>query len=264
MTLLIVIILSIIQGAAEFLPISSSGHLVIAYRIFNVTGNTVLLSVILHIATLFSVIIIYRKRLYELIKHPFCKTNWCIVITTIITIIMVLFFKKSIESSFSGEYLYICFIITAVMLFVADNFNFWKSKKVIDNKPINFFQATIVGVAQGIACFPGISRSGSTISSGLIVGIDKNKVADYSFIISIPIIIASLILEIVEYVKSPSIIAFNFFELAVGFIVAFIVGLLCIKLLIKFVKNKNLTIFSFYLLILSIFLILNDNLLFLF
>ena len=284
MNYLIIIILSIIQGATEFLPISSSGHLVLFYRIFNIEDNTILLSVILHLATLCSVVVFYRKELWSLIKKPFSKPVLYLGISTILTLSIAILLMPSIENSFSGKNLPLCFIITAIILVIAENIDILLPKRksmVFDNisktketkKPFckhnptffhnlpNLKQAIGMGIVQGFATFPGISRSGSTIASGLILGAKKEGSANYSFLMSIPIILGSLILEVYKYIKSPVPLTFNILELSLGFVVAFIVGLLCIKLMLKFVSNQKLTIFSFYLLFLSLFLILNDKLL---
>ena len=129
---------------------------------------------------------------------------------------------------------------------------------------INTKQALFVGVAQGLAIFPGISRSGSTIAMGLMCGVKKSEVADFSFLLSIPIIIASLLFEIIDVSVNKIAIGFNPLTLFTGFIFSFLSGLICIKLMLKFVKKSKLYWFSFYLVMLSIFLILNSYVLFLF
>ena len=276
MKYLIILILSAIQGATEFLPISSSGHLVLFYRIFKIEDNQILLSVILHLATLCSVLIYYRKELFSLLKKPFSKPTAYLFLSTILTLIIALLLMPVIENSFSGNYLPYFFMLTAIILFVSENIktkrssikNFnYKNSPYCKSNP-NFFsslpnlkQAIGMGIIQGFATFPGISRSGSTIATGLILGGEKEGIANYSFLMSIPIILGSLLLEIIKYLKEPSPLYFNFLELSFGFIIAVFVGLLCIKLMLKFVKSQKLTIFAFYLVILSLFLIINDKVL---
>lgn len=268
----IIIILGIVQGATEFLPVSSSGHLVLFYNIFGITGNTILLSVILHVATLFAVVFVYYKDIAKLIKNPFCKTNKLLVVATIPTILLVLLFKKFIEESFGGQWLIIGFIITAIVLVVAEYMgkknessrqNVFRKQAGIENNNItnlniSYKQGIVIGVAQGLASFPGISRSGSTIAAGLMAGVSKNEVANFSFLLSIPIILASLGYEMLGFfTEGGSAMAFNFGALSVGFLFAFISGLLCIKLMLAFVKKQKLTWFSLYLLALSTFMVLN-------
>lgn len=273
----VVIILGLVQGACEFLPVSSSGHLVVFYNIFGITENTVLLSVILHAATLMSVIFCYYKDIIKLIKHPFCKTNKMLFAATIPTIIIVLLLKSTVEKTFSGNFVIVGFLITAVVLVVSQIVENKNNKKMpnklfslqngsqnITNLNISFSQAVFVGIAQGLAIFPGISRSGSTIATGLIAGVNKKEIADFSFLLSIPIILAGLLFEIFEVATGAVSMPFNALSLSVGFVASFVSGLLCIKLMLKFVKKSKLHWFSVYLILLSVFLILNNYVLFLF
>lgn len=262
--LLILIILGIIQGLTEFLPVSSSGHLLLFYDIFGVKGDTLLLSILFHIATLLAVVIYYRKDIIKLIKNPFCKTNIKIAITSIFTVLVYLLLKPIIDSTFNGEYLFVFFILTAVILYISDYVaekNIIVKRQInlpstydITNLPITYKQAIIIGLSQGLACIPGISRSGTTIATARIMGID-NSSTTFSFLISIPIIIGSLILNIIE---GGSIAVESYVGVILGFISAFIVGLLAISLMIKLVKKCKLIYFSYYLLIVATFLVLND------
>ncbi len=281
MAIWIIIILGIVQGTSEFLPISSSGHLVLFYNIFNITDNTILLSVILHVATLLAVVLCYYKQIFELIKNPFCETNKKLLVATIPTVIIVILLKSLVEKTFSGDFIIIGFLITALVLLISqikeNKVNKLKNKYFvtqpniylsknhnITNLNISYKQALLIGTAQGIAVFPGISRSGSTIATGLISGVSKQEVADFSFLLSIPIIIGGLLFELIDVVKGEASLNIGWLSLSVGFLFSFISGLVCIKLMLKFVKSKKLTWFSLYLVLLSTFLILNKYFLFLF
>ena len=272
MSVWIIILLGIVQGASEFLPISSSGHLVVLYNVFGVQDNTILLSVILHIATLIAVVICYFKDILELIKHPFCNTNKKLIVATIPTATIVLILKSLVEKTFSGSFVIVGFLITAIVLLISQKLgnsnknNVFKTQSGgfvtktahITNLNITYKQAFCVGVAQGIAIFPGISRSGSTIATGLICGVNKTDAADFSFLLSIPIIVAGMLFELIDVATGKAVLNISVFGLLVGFVLSFLSGLLCIKLMLKFVKNKKLTWFSFYLIGLSCFLILNE------
>ena len=271
MEIIVFLILGVIQGLTEFLPISSSGHLILFYKLFGLEIDTMTLSILLHIATLLSVIVYYRKTLIILIKNPFCKTNLKILVTTLTTCLLVLVFKPIIDKTFNTDYLFAFFIITAFLLILSD---YMSSKKELSNltnptsintktliRPeditninISYFQAFIIGLSQGVACIPGISRSGTTIATAKIIGVRKD-VSTYSFIISIPIIIASLILDIASGGNLNNV---NIIGLILSMIVCFVIGLLSIKVMTNFVKNNKLTIFSYYLLALATFLILNN------
>lgn len=278
MAILVIIILGIVQGACEFLPISSSGHLVLFYNIFGIQQNTILLSVILHVATLFSVVVCYYKSIVKLIKNPFCHTNKMLVVATIPTVLIVLILKNVVEKSFDGNFIIIGFLATALILIGSQiletkelnktqNISFLSQSGMsgdITHININYKQALFVGIAQGFAVFPGVSRSGSTISMGLACGVKKSEVADFSFLLSIPIIIASLLFEIVDVAVNKIKIEFSVAQLGLGFLFSFVSGLVCIKLMLSFVKKSKLYWFAIYLILLSVFLILNSYVLFLF
>ena len=190
MEIIVFLILGVIQGLTEFLPISSSGHLILFYKLFGLEIDTMTLSILLHIATLLSVIVYYRKTLIILIKNPFCKTNLKILVTTLTTCLLVLVFKPIIDKTFNTDYLFAFFIITAFLLILSD---YMSSKKELSNltnptsintktliRPeditninISYFQAFIIGLSQGVACIPGISRSGTTIATAKIIGEEK-------------------------------------------------------------------------------------------
>lgn len=267
MSIWILLLLAIVQGLTEFLPVSSSGHLVLLYDWFGIEDGTILLSVLMHIATLFSVLIYYRKEVIQLVLHPLCNTNRKMLVTTIVTCGVVLLIKPLIDKMFGGAYLFVFFLITAILLFVSDYMAERKglmsrtsgsfrdgivASEAIDITDIgvSYRQAIIIGLTQGVACIPGISRSGSTIAVGRIVG--AKDVTKYSFLISIPIIIASLIMELVS---GGSLAGGNVVALIFAMIICFFVGLLCIRVMTKIVNNNRLTIFAYYLIGLSIVLI---------
>ena len=274
------VIIGFIQGVGEFLPISSSGHLVLFYTLFNVNQDTILLSVFLHMATLFSVLYVYRDQILKLVKNPFCKTNKLLVVATIPTVIIALLLKGLISESFDLNFVIFGFLITAVVLGVADYISennclitqnngaklhlvnnskyVLKSNNVvicqqtsttnlrdITDIGISYKQAFIMGIAQGVACFPGISRSGSTIATGLLLKGDKGEIATFSFLLSIPIIIGSMILSLFDISHSSLRIATS--SLVFSCLVSFLVGIISIRLLNKFVKQQKLSYFSFYL-----------------
>ena len=265
MTFWILIILGIIQGLTEFLPISSSGHLVLLYKIFGIENDTILLSIILHIATLLAVIVYYRKDIWSLIRHPLCNTNRKIIVTTLFTCIMALILKPIIDLAFDGSSLSIFFVITGILLWISDWYASKPSKKTlnlsnsisafdIENLPLTYRQAIVIGISQGVACIPGISRSGTTIATSRILGLNAIS-AKYSFLISIPIIIASLLLEILSGATLSNI---SILGLILSFILCFLVGLLCIKIMTKSLQKNTLKYFSIYLFILALFMTINS------
>ena len=240
------IFIGFIQGLTEFLPISSSGHIVLFGSMFNL-DNLLLISVVAHIGTLFAVIFCYRKRLYTLIRHPFNKTNLNLIIATIPTVILVLLFNTFFEDSFSTKTLIWGFLISAVLLFIAD----FKKDSM---KPITKRSALYMGLAQGLALLPGISRSGSTLVCGLLVGVEKNEALDFSFLMSIPIIIASAVYESFKLFSAQ--ITINWLGIFIVMITSFIFGILSIKIMLKLVKKNKLYFFSIYLIVLSLIILI--------
>ena len=240
------ILIGFIQGITEFLPISSSGHIVLFGSFFEL-DNLLLISIVAHIGTLFAVLFCYRKRLFELVKQPKQKTNLFLIIATIPTIIIVLLFNKFFEDNFSTKTLIWGFLISAILLIVAD-------LKKESNKPINKKSALYMGIAQGLALLPGISRSGSTLVCGLLVGTEKNDALDFSFLMSIPIIIASAVYESFKLFSCQ--ITVNWLGIFIVMLTSFIFGILSIKIMLKIVKKNKLYYFSIYLIALSLLILL--------
>lgn len=235
-----------IQGFTEFLPISSSGHIVLFGSLFDL-DNLLLVSVVAHIGTLFAVLFCYRKKLTALIKKPFNKTNINLLIATIPTVIMVLLFNSFLEDNFGTSALVWGFLISAILLIIAD-------LKKEEHKSITKKSSLCMGISQGFALLPGISRSGTTLMCGLILGVDKQEALDFSFLMSIPIILASAVWEGVKLFSSQ--ITIDFFGIFIIMLSSFIFGILSIKFMLKIVRKNKLYYFSIYLIALSILVLL--------
>ena len=244
----ILVVLGIVQGLCEFLPISSSGHLVLLSRWFGVE-DSLFVSIILHIATLLSIFVVLRKEVFSLIRHPFSKDSLQLSISTIITCVVAIILMPFISTSFEGEFLPWAFLITSALLFIVEKLSKTTNHK---NKELSFKQAVIIGLAQGLAIFPGISRSGATISAGVLSGADREKSAKFSFLVSIPIIIASLIMEIIKIVILGETISVNPWGLILSFLIAFLIGVVSIKFMIKVTSKTNFKWFSIYLIFIAI------------
>lgn len=239
------ILIGFIQGITEFLPVSSSGHIVLFGSLFEL-DNLLLLSVVAHIGTLFAVIFCYRKQIVELIKKPFNPTNLCLIIATVPTVVMVLIFNNFLEANFSIHVLVWGFLLSALLLAVADF-------KKTNNKPINKRNALYMGIAQGLALLPGISRSGATLTCGLLVGVEKQKALDFSFLMSIPVIIASAVYESFKLFSCQ--LTINWLGIIIVMITSFVFGILSIKIMLKLVNKNKLIYFSFYLILLSLIIL---------
>ena len=244
--LLIVIILAVVQGFCEFLPVSSSGHIVLLHNLFNLQCDIVSLNIILHLATALSVIVMYRKQIWWLIKNPLSKQSVNLVLSTAVTVVFILLFKPLLDNVLNGKFLAVSFLITAGILVIATVVN----KKYVSVSPVTTKTALIMGLFQGIAVSPGISRSGTTLCAGLVCGSQKGAVADFSFLLSLPIIILGAVYDFLF--ETPNFSGILWWQLLIGFIVAFICGIISIKVTKALAEKTKLWVFSIYLTILSI------------
>ena len=241
---LVLFFMGLVQGLTEFLPVSSSGHLVLLANIFNVE-ESLFISILLHVATLLSICVVFCKDIFALLRHPFSKNTLMLVVATIPTCLIALVLMPFIKSSFGGSFLPVAFLITATILVITELF-------AKNTKEFSYKTAIIMGIAQGFAVFPGISRSGATISAGLLSKGDKKECAKFSFLMSIPIILLSLIMEIYEGISGGINISYPISAIIISFIVAFLSGIFAIKFMMKLTEKGKLWWFSCYLLLLSL------------
>lgn len=266
------VILGLVQGLGEFLPISSSGHLALLQYFFDIKGDSVLFfTVMLHLGTLISVFIIYWKDIVELIKelgavikdiftgkglrvnaNPTRKLGFLIIVATIPTALIGLLFNDMFEG-FYGSLLAIGIglLFTGTILMIGEKMS--GGKRMATEMP--FRSAVFVGIMQGIAITPGVSRSGSTLFGGLVTRLNREFAVKFAFLISIPSILGSVVLELPKAV-SQGLDMSLVFPMLVGMAVAAISGLVAIKTMIKLVSNKKLSVFSFYTWILGAFVII--------
>ena len=247
MTIPAAIFYGILQGLTEFLPVSSSGHLVLFNKIFGTNCDFVFFSVLLHLATLLAVLIVLWKDIKFLFKNPFSKPAKMLYSATIPTILIVLCFKGFFEGSFNGELLPLCFMITALLLIITQVFG-----KSIRTKKISYKTAITIGLVQGLAVLPGISRSGSTICTGVLCGLDSKNASRFSFLLSIPIILASIFHELLGVItKGAPLFDVGIIPTLIAFVCAFVVGLLCVKFMLTAFQKISLWWFAGYLIILA-------------
>ncbi len=252
MSLLEAIILGIIQGLTEFLPVSSSGHLELGKAIFGdhlVAHDSLTFTVILHFATALSTIVIFRKEIADIFKGLFqfkwneeTKFSLKIIISMIPAVIIGLFYEEKLESFFGGRIMFVGFmlLVTAVLLYLAD-----KAKNT--NKSVSYKSALIIGISQAIAMLPGISRSGATISTSVLLGIDRTKSARFSFLMVIPLILGKVAKDMMS--DSISLESNQLGVLSAGFLAAFISGLFACTWMISLVKKSKLSYFAIYCLV---------------
>ena len=246
MEIWIAVILGLAQGFLEFLPISSSGHLVIAERLFAVDMNFVMLNVALHLATLVAICIFYRKTLWYMIRHPFCKLNRMLALATVPAVVAVILFKRFVEqANHSVIFVGVGFLVTAVLLGVSGCL----AKNTARAIPMNYRTATFMGLGQALAVLPGISRSGTTLAVGLMDGAERNGALDFSFLMSIPIIIASVVYELIFVDAFSGLVLVDILSIGVAMLVAFVAALAGIKLMQKLTQKVNFKWFVLYLLV---------------
>lgn len=246
-------ILGLIQGLTEYLPVSSSGHLTIVSNLFGINGEENLaFTVAVHVATVLSTLVIFWKQIVWLFKDLF-KFQWnegtryvaCIVVSMIPVGIVGVFFKDYVEDIFGSGLLVVgCMLLLTAFLLA---FSYYAHPR--QKEKIGFFDAFIIGIAQACAVMPGLSRSGSTIATGLILGNKKESLAQFSFLMVIPPILGEALLDVMKASKEGlSAIAgdISATSLIVGFITAFIFGCLACKWMVDIVKKGKLIYFAVY------------------
>lgn len=255
------ILLAVVQGLTEFLPVSSSGHLVLFQRLFGLEKPEVLFNICLHVGTLIAIIIIFSQNIRSIIlaifrlpslvtsngglKNTFLENAeirmfGLIIAGSIPTVLLGLFFHRMKETIFSSVPLVgIMLLVTGIILWSSR----WANQNGRDIKRATLGDAFIIGFAQGIAVLPGISRSGFTIVAGLFSGIGRQTAARYSFLLSIPAIIGALLLELIGTDVPPNISIWN---IMIGIVTSAIVGFVTLKILLNMVNNGKLYLFAPY------------------
>ena len=263
------LLLGILQGLTEFLPVSSSGHLTILSNIFGMSGEENLtFNVVLHVATVCATLVVLWSEVVWIFRDLFAKQSWSsyknlndgtkyainIVISMIPVGIVGLFFKDKIEAIFGSGLLIvgIMLLVTAMLLTFA---HFAKPRQ---RENISGLHAFIIGIGQAIATMPGLSRSGTTIATGLLLGNRKEKLAQFSFLMVIPPILGEALLDakdVVELGWNSAMAGISPFSLIIGFLAAFITGCLACKWMINIVKKGKLVYFAIYCAIVGVFAI---------
>ena len=249
------LLLGLIQGLTEFLPVSSSGHLELGKAILGDTSvpqESLMFTVVVHFATALSTIVVFRKDILQILRGLFSFTwneetqfSTKIIVSMIPAVIVGLFFEEQLESLFGGNILLVglMLIVTAVLLYFAD-----KAKDT--QKKVSFSNAFVIGLSQAVAMLPGISRSGATISTSVLLGNDKGKAARFSFLMVIPLILGKIAKDVLGGDLTTS--SGNVSVLIIGFLGAFIAGLVACTWMIKLVKKSKLSWFAIYCLIVGL------------
>ena len=242
------ILLGIVQGATEFLPVSSSGHLILMRKLFGIEGGSLMYDLLLHAGTLAAVLVCFRKDVLNLFLKP--KKLLLLILATIPAAVLGVLFADKIDAIFNeGEYLFIAFGVTAVLLIVGERV----AKKMESTKSIGVKQSITMGLMQGVALIPGISRSGSTIFGGLVSGSDRNEVASFAFLMSLPIIAGGIVLGLTGMSEGEAMtLNVGWWETLCGVAAAFVSGIFAMGVVDKVVKKVKFKPFVFYLFGLSV------------
>lgn len=250
MTLLEAIILGIVQGLTEFLPVSSSGHLELVKAMFDSDidpDKSLMFTVVVHFATALSTVVVFRKDVAEIFRGLFAFKNneelhfsLKIIVSMIPAAFVGVFFNDAIEALFDKQVLLVgaMLTITALLLLLAD-----RAKRT--EKNVSYANALVVGVAQAIAILPGISRSGATISTSVLLGIDRSRAARFSFLMVVPLIFGKMAKDLLSGKEELALSGSGLIYI-IGFVAAFVTGLFACQLMIALVKRAQLKYFAYY------------------
>jgi undecaprenyl-diphosphatase len=261
------VILGAVQGLTEFLPVSSSGHLVLLQKIFGVSEASLFFDTMVHIGTLAAVAAVLWREIWAILKKIIQPLTAYLVIGTIPAGLFALAFKKIIESAFdSGRFLGFSFLLTAVLLTVAELFS--RRARVNRNelkKPgeMNWKDALVTGILQAIAIIPGVSRSGATLSGAIFRKLDRDFAARFSFLLSIPAILGALALQVKDQVVNTAVYSaesggIGAVAIIAGTVSAAIVGFFSARLMLKIVREKSLLGFAVYTGVLGILILIDQ------
>ncbi|WP_324719846.1 undecaprenyl-diphosphate phosphatase [Salinimicrobium sp. HB62] len=243
------IFLGIIQGLTEFLPVSSSGHLEIGKALLgdqSIPEESLMVTVVLHFATALSTIVVFRKDVAEILRGLFSfkwneetRFSLKIILSMIPAVFVGLMFEEELEALFGGNLTFVGFmlLITSLLLWLAD-----KAKHT--GKPVSYKDSIVIGIAQAIAILPGISRSGATISTSVLLGNDKGKAARFSFLMVVPLILGKIAKDLLSGDLTST--TNEPMPLLAGFIAAFIAGFAACTWMISLVRNSKLSYFAIY------------------
>lgn len=269
MSIVEAVILGVVQGLTEFLPVSSSGHLVLLQRIFGISESALLFDTLVHGGTLAAVLVVLWPDIWGILRRPVQPLLGFLILGTIPAVAVALLFKDRIEAAFaSGAFLGFAFLVTAAFL-TGSHLLAKRANRIRGQEEMDWMDALIIGVLQAVAIVPGVSRSGSTLSGALSRRLDKGFAARFSFLLSIPAILGALILQIRDLIKAPSATTgldvaigggIGPAALAAGTFAAAMVGFFSIRLMLKIVRERSLLGFALYTAILGVLVLVDQHL----
>lgn len=245
------IVLGIVQGVAEFLPISSSGHLVVLQEIFGMSQAGITFDIVLHVGSLCAVFAVFWRDILMLLKNPFQKLTLMLIVGTIPAVLAGYLLRGYMDIFQHSFYLAVAFVFTGILLLIADNIKHVHKSE----KEMSVLDAIVIGCMQAIALPPGISRSGATTTGALVSGLTRETAARFSFLLSIISIVGAATLELWEGGYS-GVYMGDIPAYMIGFVVAAVAGYFSIKLLLELIRNCKLKYFAYYVFILAALLLL--------
>ncbi|MDR1663339.1 MAG: undecaprenyl-diphosphate phosphatase [Clostridiales bacterium] len=253
MNILQAVVMGIVQGLAEFLPVSSSGHLVVMQRVFGIEEPNLTFDIVVHLGSLLAVIIVFWQDIAALLKKPLQKMTGLLVVGTVPAVAVAFLFKDQIERVFwNGLPLALAFTVTGVLLVLADKIPAGKKKE------ISYMDALVVGCMQAVGIPPGISRSGATISGALFRGLDRETAARFSFLLSIVAVAGAGALQAKDiFTEHVTVATADVLPMIFGFAASAMVGYLAIRLLLRLIKACKLKYFAYYVFALAAFILLD-------
>ena len=265
MNIITAIILGVIQGLTEFVPISSSGHLVLFHTIFDISEPTLFFDTMLHVGTLAAVITVLWKDIWAILRKINQPMTLYVIIATVPLVIAALVFRKPLELAFqTGQFLGFAFLMTSALLITAELL-VQRSRRVgiAGTASMSWNDALVIGLMQAIAAIPGVSRSGATLSGALSRRLDRDTAARFAFLLSIPAILGALVLQLAELAGSanapePAEGAIGMAAIIAGTLSAAIVGFFAVRLMLKIVREKSLWGFAVYTGILGLVVLLDQ------
>jgi undecaprenyl-diphosphatase len=253
MSIIHAVLLGIIQGLTEFLPVSSSGHLVLFQKLFGITEPALLFDTMLHVGTLTAVAAVLWKDIWAILRKIYQPLTLYLIIATIPTVIAALVFRKPLERAFeTGHFLGFAFLMTSALLIGAELLA--KRGATKGAAAVNWLDALVIGIMQAIAIIPGVSRSGATLSGALSRRLDRDFAARFSFLLSIPAILGAVVFQLKDLMKGEAAEAAGVTEtggigavaMIAGTLSAAIVGFFAVRLMLKIVREKSLWGFAIY------------------
>jgi undecaprenyl-diphosphatase len=260
MSILEAIILGAVQGLTEFLPVSSSGHLVLLQKIFGIDEPALFFDTMVHVGTLIAVFIVLWDDIRGILRRIAQPLTGYLILATIPTVIAALIFKDTIEEAFqSGVFLGFAFISTALVLLAAE-FVSGRGGNAKPQAAMDGLDAVVIGICQAIAIIPGVSRSGMTLSGALSRRLDRDFAARFAFLLSIPAILGALALQLKDIADGESLGGIGPAPIIAGTVTAAVVGFFAIKFMLGIVKNRSLRGFALYVAILGLLVLADQNL----